>query len=77
MSHPTPANVAAEVRAEMARQGITAAGLSEATGISRASLSRKLRSGSLTLPEAIRVAEVLRVPLAELIRRAELTVVAA
>ena len=46
MSYPSRAELAAEVRAEMARQRVTPSQLAEATGISRATLGRRL-SGQL------------------------------
>jgi len=57
----------------MARQGVTAARVAQATSISRASLSRKLSgAGEFTVAEAHRVSGFLGLPLSDLLRRAEL-----
>lgn len=54
--------VAAEVRASLARKGESAAWLAEATGISKAALSRKLRGDtSFTVEEVVAVAVALSV----------------
>lgn len=72
MNIPTTTGVASEVRAEMARQGITMANMAVATDISRASLSRKLNgTGDFTLAEMIRVSDFLNMTLSDLVRRAE------
>ena len=50
MEQPTyPARVASEVRASIARAGVTAALVAGSTGMSKATLSRKL-SGSISAP---------------------------
>ena len=72
MSTLTAAQLAAEVRAEMARQGVTAAKVAAATNISPASLSRRLNGTSdFTVAEMFRVAGFLQVTLSDLLRRAE------
>ena len=72
MNPPTAAGLAGEVRAEMARQGVTAATMAQATDISRASLSRKLNGrNEFTVAEMFRVAEFLGMTLSDLLRRAE------
>jgi len=72
MNTPTAAGLAAEVRAEMARQGITAAKVAAATDISPASLSRRLNgTGEFTVAEMFRVAAFLGLTLSDLLRRAE------
>jgi len=72
MNPPTTAGLAGEVRAEMARQGVTAASVAIATDISRTSLSRKLNGhNEFTVAEMLRVAKVLGLTLSDLIRRAE------
>ena len=63
--------VAAEVRAEMARQDITRATLAVATDIPPYTLSRRLSgTGDLTVTELMRIAGALGVPAADLIERA-------
>lgn len=72
MNPPTTAGLAGEVRAEMARQGVTAATVAQAIDISRASLSRKLNgSGEFTVAEMLRVSNFLGLALSDLLRRAE------
>jgi len=72
MNPPTTAGLAGEVRAEMARQGVTAAAVAQAIDISRTSLSRKLNgSGEFTVAEMLRVSNFLGLPLSDLLRRAE------
>ena len=72
MTHLPPEAVVAEVRAEMARQGVTASKVAEATDMAQPTLSRKL-SGSreFTLAEFIDVCGVLRVSPAVMVERAE------
>ena len=54
--------VAAEVRAAIARKHITALAVSEQTGIPRSTLSRKLNAlAPLTVDEAVEIARVLDV----------------
>ncbi|MCR2051480.1 helix-turn-helix domain-containing protein [Actinomyces bowdenii] len=65
-------NLAAEIRAEAARQGITVTALAEQAAISSRSLHRKLRGERpITLPEVQRLAAALGVPLSTLAERAE------
>lgn len=67
--------VAAEVRAEMARQNkrVTLTGMAEATGITLSTLRRRVDgSSSFTLDELTRVAEYLGVSVAVLSERARL-----
>ena len=72
MNTPTAAGLTAEVRAEMARQGISAAKVATATNINPATLSRRLNGTSdFTVGEVSRVAQFLGVTLADLLRRAE------
>jgi len=60
--------VAAEVRAVMGRKNKSAKWLSEATGISKAALSRKLNgSVGFTLAEAMSIATALGVSLSDLV----------
>ena len=78
MTQPLRSRVAAEVRAEIARQGITYATISDASDISRSSLSRKLAGASeFTLGELVRIAAALNVQASELIARAEMESAAA
>lgn len=61
-----------EIRAEMARQGITITDLADRVGMQRATLARKLKEDRpMTIGEAKRVSIVLGVPLAVLAGRAE------
>ena len=72
MNPPTTAGLAGEVRAEMARQGVTAAKMSLSTDISRTSLSRKLNGrNEFTVAEMFRVSTCLGITLSDLLRRAE------
>ena len=60
----------AEVRAEMARRGDNLSDLATATGISQASLSRKLRGETaLLVTEALLICDALHVTLPTLLRR--------
>lgn len=64
--------VVSEMRAEMARQGISHTWLASTIGISRVSLTRKLNGNRpLFLPEAVAIADALGTPLSEFLRRAE------
>lgn len=66
--------LAAEIRAEMARQGETAVRVARAIGLSPATLSRKINGRrELLVTEAAEIAEHLGVSLSELARRAEAT----
>lgn len=67
----------AEVRAEMARQGVTASKIAEASDISQPSLSRKLTGArEFTLLELLQVCGALDVSLTTIARRAESQVAA-
>lgn len=62
---------AAEVRAEMARQGRTTIDVAQAAGIPRARLSSRLNERiPFNIEELAAVAEVLQVPTWEFLRRA-------
>lgn len=63
--------LAANIRAEMARKGITQDQLGEVLGISQPQVSRRLR-GDITFNviEISRIAELVGVPAAELLRSA-------
>lgn len=55
--------IAAEVRAEVARQKRSQAQIAECLGIHQTAVSKKLRGDrDFTLPELVLVAELLRVP---------------
>lgn len=72
MNTPTAAGLAGEVRAEMARQGLTVATVAQGADISPASLSRRLNGSSeFTVAEMFRVAGFLGMTLSDLLRRAE------
>lgn len=72
MDNPTAQRVAAEIRAEMARQGVTAPTVAQATDMSRSTLHRKLTDrATFTIAEAAAVCATLGVPLSEMVRRAE------
>lgn len=78
MDNPTAQRVAAEIRAEMARQGVTAGTVAQATDMSRSTLHRKLTDRTaFTVTEAARVCTALGVPLSEMVRRAEATMTSA
>lgn len=65
-------DLVAEVRAEMARQGVTASKIAETTDISQPSLSRKLSGArEFTMSELLTVLATLDVTLATLAARAE------
>lgn len=72
MSKSPAVEVAANVRAEMARRGITAQSLAETTGIARSTLIRRLspkqQSSFLTVDELHAIARALDLPLDVLIR---------
>lgn len=70
--------VAAEIRAEMARQGVTSSTVAQTTDIARSTLHRKLTGRSeFNLAEAAAVCAALGISLAEIVRRAEASEVAA
>lgn len=74
MNYPTStrsAQIAAEVRAEMARKRVTGTTLAEATGMSQPTLSRRL-SGAIAfdIDELHEVAGVLGLTVTELLARA-------
>lgn len=59
--------VAAEIRAELARQRITNGALAEKLGVSRAYLSRRLNGDTpLSIPDVAAIAEVLGIPISQL-----------
>ena len=64
---------AAEVRAEMGRQGITGAELANRSNLSRPTITRKITQGAgdLSLEQMESVSRALNVPVWELMRRAE------
>lgn len=65
-------DVAAEIRAEAARQGVTFLALAEGSGMSIKTCSRKLRGHSgITTTDLWRLAHVLGVSASELVARAE------
>ena len=65
-------DIAAEIRAEAARQGIGTADLAEKTGLAYKTVSRKTngRTG-ITVDELFKFADALNVPASALIGRAE------
>ena len=66
------ARIAGEIRAELARQNKTASALSKATGISPATLSRRLRGDKpFFLEELEDIARFLDLPLSEITGRTE------
>lgn len=69
MTQSSPSQwVAAEVRAELARQRRTVVGLSEVTGIPLATLNRRLnRDSKFTIDEIDAIAVALGVPVADLL----------
>lgn len=72
MEHTNSLRLAAEIRAEAARQGVTAASLSVSTDIPRSTMSRKLSGASdLSVGEAASICSALGVSLSDLVRRAE------
>ena len=72
MQTPTPLDLVREIRAEMGRQGLTAASLARATDITPPTLSRRFSSpDDLTLGELDRIAAALGVSVADFMRRAE------
>lgn len=69
---PITSRLAGEVRAEMARQGITQQRLAETSDMTVWTLGRRLAGASdFAFGEVVAIADALRVPLAELIARAE------
>ena len=70
--------LAGEVRAEIARQGLTLVNVADAADIARSSLSRKLAGKQdFKMAELTRVAAVLDIPPSTLVARAEAAEVAA
>ena len=67
-----PLDIAAEIRAEAARQGIGTADLAEKTGLAYKTVSRKTngRTG-ITVDELFKFADALDVPASTLIARAD------
>lgn len=64
----TPDTIAANVRAEMARRGISTLELSQLTGIARSTLARRLTGRyDLTVGELLTIADAVGVPLSTLI----------
>ena len=65
--------IAAQIRAELAKRKMTLGELSEKTGMSRVSISRKvsLESRGLTAVELYKIATAFDLPVSELFRRAE------
>lgn len=60
--------VSSNVRAEMARRGVTQARLAHQLGMAQQSLSRRLRGDTLfSVDELLRIANVLDVPAGELL----------
>ncbi|WP_213452855.1 helix-turn-helix domain-containing protein [Rhizomonospora bruguierae] len=63
MSNPSPADIAAELRAEMGRQRVTQAKLADVLGVSQPQVSdRMLGTVDWRVTELIQVAEFLGVP---------------
>lgn len=73
MSNPTKASaLVLEVRAEMARQQLTIADLSERCGLSVPQLNRRLTGAvEITLADGFLIADGLGVPFSALVSRAE------
>lgn len=65
--------IAAQIRAELAKRKMTLGELSEKTGLSQASISRKvsMESRGLTAIDLHKIATALDLPVSELYRRAE------
>lgn len=64
-------DVEAEIRAEMARQGVSITDLARRIGVKRAYLGRHLKAGDLRTSHVTAIGEVLGVPASEFFRRAE------
>lgn len=72
MATTEPAAFIAEVRAEMARQGLAQVDLASRVHMTPVSVHRRLTGKSpLSMPDAYRIADALGVPLHELAARAE------
>ena len=70
--HPTPQGIAAELRAEMARQRVTLTKLSQATDTPASTLHRRLNHPErVTLEHLSEVCKALGVSLAEIVARAQ------
>ena len=70
--------IAGEIRAELARRGFSAADLADATGITRATLRRRLAGESpFNFDELAAVSAHLELPLAVIVERAEQAAVSA
>lgn len=70
MTDGTTTELIAEVRAELARQGRNAMELSQVTGITQTSLSRKLRGlNAFTVAELLTICDALGMTLADLASR--------
>lgn len=64
--------IVAEVRAEIARQGVTAAAIARSAGMTQSSLSRRLRGlQPLSAGELVLICEALGLQASEMVRRAE------
>ena len=71
--------IAAQIRAELAKRKMTLGELSERTGISQPSISRKvsIESRGLTALDLHKIATALEMPVSELYRRAETETISA
>lgn len=67
MSTQLTNHIAAEIRAEMARQRITQTQMAAALGMSQPALSRNLNGRALTVDFIVKVSRVLHVPMTQLI----------
>jgi transcriptional regulator with XRE-family HTH domain len=77
MTHPRSRLLLGEIRAEMARQSMTATRLADLSGIRQPTLSRKLSGDrQVTLPELLALCDALGVPLSVMFARAEQQVAA-
>lgn len=71
-SPQSPGAILAEIRAEMARQGLTGTQLATLTGLSQPTISRSLSAlREVTLPELLVICDALGLTLAALAARAE------
>lgn len=69
---PPKPDVPAEIRAELARRGWSVRTLSERTGLSFSTLSRRLPGdGKLSVPELAAICEAFGISISTLITRAE------
>lgn len=72
MKSPEPTALALEIRAEMARQRLSASDLADRCELSEPQMARRLSgSVSLTVSDALTIAGALGVPLWKLMARAE------